>query len=134
VTTAVYDTPIAFIVLRTILGFTPSEWADVTTERAGVAVDQGAARTLDRKFRVAPVSPLKDKNATTDQRVKAMIAAAVRMLEGGTGAVDRAFLLHRLDKVDTTDGLRASGQSPILECHTPCCFMNASLGSFRRSS
>lgn len=50
VTTAIYSTPIAFIVLRTILGFTPSEWADVTTERTGVAVDQGAARTMDRRM------------------------------------------------------------------------------------
>src|ERR1700686_209254 len=33
---AVYHVPISFIVLRTILGFTPSEWADVTTERGSV--------------------------------------------------------------------------------------------------
>jgi hypothetical protein len=50
VTAAIYATPIAFIVLRTILGFTPSEWADVTTELTGVAVDQGSARTMDRRF------------------------------------------------------------------------------------
>jgi hypothetical protein len=30
----VYARPIALIVLRTILGFTPSEWADVTSEPA----------------------------------------------------------------------------------------------------
>jgi hypothetical protein len=114
---AVYATPIAFIVLRTILGFTPSEWADVTTERTGVAVDQGAARTLDRKIRVAPMSPLRDKNSTTDQRLKAMVAAAVQMLEGGTGDVDRALILHRLDKVDTRDGIASI--RPIADLGVP---------------
>ena len=107
ITPAVYSTPIAFIVLRTILGFTPSEWADVTTERTGVAVDQGAARTMDRKFRVAPTIAVKDKNSVTDQRLKAMVVAAVQTLEGGTNGVDRALILHRLDKVDTADGLKS---------------------------
>lgn len=105
ITPAVYSTPIAFIVLRTILGFTPSEWADVTTERTGVGVDQGAARTMDRKFRVAPTVPLKDRNSVTDQRLKAMVVAAVQTLEGGTNHVDRTLILHRLDKVDTVNGV-----------------------------
>jgi hypothetical protein len=102
---SVYATPIAFIVLRTILGFTPSEWADVTTERTGVAVDQGQARTLDRRIRVAPMAPLRDKGSMTDQRLKAMIAAAAQALADGTQGVDRALVLHRLDKVDTADGV-----------------------------
>lgn len=33
--------PIAFVVFRAILGFTPPEWAYVTTEMTGVTVDQG---------------------------------------------------------------------------------------------
>ena len=41
--------PVAFIVLRSMLGFTPPEWAYVATQRSGVEVPQGAARTLDRK-------------------------------------------------------------------------------------
>ncbi len=65
----VYAMPIPLIVLRTILGFTPSEWADVTTERTGVAVDQGAARTMDRRIRVAPTTPLRDRGSVTDQRL-----------------------------------------------------------------
>lgn len=105
ITPIVYSTPIAFIVLRTILGFTPSEWADVTTERTGVAVDQGAARTMDRKYRAAPAVPLKDRNSVTDKRLKAMVVAAVQTLEAGTNGVDRALILHRLDKVDTADGV-----------------------------
>src|SRR5437763_1280642 len=41
---AIAEAPIAFIVFRTILGFTPPEWAYITTEITAVAVDQGAAR------------------------------------------------------------------------------------------
>jgi hypothetical protein len=101
----VYAAPIAFVVLRTILGFTPSEWAEVTTERTGVRVDQGSARTMDRTVRIAPLTPLKDRGTVTDQRRKAMIRAALIMLEEGTGDVDRNLILHRLDKVDTAEGI-----------------------------
>ena len=117
VVACVYGTPIAFIVLRTILGFTPSEWADVTSERTGVAVDQGAARTIDRRIRVAPLTPLKDKNSVTDQRLKAMVTAAIMMLEQGTGEVDRSLILHRLDKVDTADGIKSV--QPIADLGVP---------------
>lgn len=113
----VYGSPIAFIVLRTILGFTPSEWADVTTERTGVAVDQGAARTIDRRVRVTPMAPLRDKNTVTDQRLKAMIAAAIQVLEEGIGDVDRSLILHRLDKVDTAEGVKSI--APIAQLGAP---------------
>ena len=116
-TETIYAKPIAFIVLRTILGFTPSEWADVTTEQTGVAVDQGSARSMDRRIRIAPMTPLKDKASMIDQRLKAMIVAAVQTLEKGTGEADRAFILHRLDKVDTADGLASI--RPIADLGVP---------------
>lgn len=117
VTAVVYGTPITFIVLRTILGMTPSEWADITSERTSVAVGQGAARTLDRRIRVAPTTPLKDRNSTTDSRIKAMIAAAIDVLAGGIGGVDRSLILHRLDKVDTSGGLESI--RPIADLGVP---------------
>lgn len=108
VAATVYETPIAFIVLRSILGFTPSEWADVTTERSGQIVDQGAARTLDRRVRLTPLTPMKDKGSVTDARLKAMVATACSMLTVGIEAdLDRATILHRLDKVDTANGLKS---------------------------
>jgi hypothetical protein len=113
----IYSAPISFIVLRTILGFTPSEWAEVTTERTGVAVSQGAARTLDRKIRVAPTSALLDRGSVTDQRIKAMTIAAVGMLQEGTGEVDRSLILHRLDKVDTAGGIASI--RPIADLGVP---------------
>lgn len=103
----VYQTPVVFVVIRTILGFTPPEWAYVTTERGAVTVDQGAARTLDRKMRLAGLTLIPDKNSVTDARIKAMITVAVALLEEGTGDIDRTLVVHRLDKFDTSDGIRS---------------------------
>ncbi|MBJ7532725.1 hypothetical protein JDN40_01125, partial [Rhodomicrobium vannielii ATCC 17100] len=114
---AIYDTPIAFIVLRTILGFTPSEWAEVTTENTGVSVDQGIARAIDRSLRTAPLTPLKDKGLLRAARIKAMVEAAIITLQNGVGAVDRSIVLHRLDKVDTAEGLKSL--RPIADLGVP---------------
>src|SRR5262245_10499931 len=55
---AIYRVPVAFVVLRAMLGFTPPEWAYVTGQRSGVEVTQGAVRSLDRKIRMGPLTPL----------------------------------------------------------------------------
>jgi hypothetical protein len=96
-------TPIAFIVLRTMLGFTPPEWAYVTTEHTNVAVPQGAARTLDRNIRLNPTRPLPAAGGVTEQRMRAMIATACKLLI--EGPPETPGLLHRLDKADTRHGL-----------------------------
>jgi hypothetical protein len=103
----VYETPVTFVVIRTILGFTPPEWAYVTTERSEIEVAQGAARTLDRKMRLAGLAPLADRGSITDERIKAMITVAVALIEEGAGEVDRTVIVHRLDKVDTAQGIRS---------------------------
>ena len=103
----VYDTPVTFVVIRSILGFTPPEWAYVTTERSHTEVSQGAARTLDRKMRLAGLAPISDKGNVSDARIKAMISVAVALLEEGTGDVDTSVIVHRLDKVDTAKGIRS---------------------------
>lgn len=100
---AVREVPIAFVVFRCILGFTPPEWAYVTTEMTGVTVDQGAARTIDRKFRMNPLSPTSEGNGVTAARIRAMIETGVRTIRQGAGTVAPG-LLHRLDKVDTARG------------------------------
>src|SRR6202040_1419278 len=56
--------PISIIVLRSMLGFTPPEWAYVTTQRTGIDVTQGFTRTLDRKVRMKPESPLREDGLT----------------------------------------------------------------------
>jgi hypothetical protein len=101
----VRTTPIAFLVLRTMLGFTPPEWAYVTTEHANFEVPQGAARTLDRNIRLNPTRPLPAGGGVTEQRMRAMITTACRLLM--EGAPDTPGLLHRLDKADTKFGLQS---------------------------
>ncbi|MGC9194565.1 MAG: hypothetical protein ACP5IL_03820 [Syntrophobacteraceae bacterium] len=62
----VYRVPIVFIVLRAILGFTPPEWAYVTTQRTNIDVTQGAIRSLDRRIRMAPFEPIHSNGRITD--------------------------------------------------------------------
>ncbi len=95
--------PMAIIVLRALLGFTPPEWAHVASERTGVKVDQGVARSIDRKVRMEPQRPIKLTDAT-GVRFRALVETACILLNEGAPEVgiDR---IHRLDKADTRDGV-----------------------------
>lgn len=42
---AAFQNPMIIIVLRSMLGFTPPEWAYVATQRTGIQVTQGFVRT-----------------------------------------------------------------------------------------
>ncbi|MEW6218519.1 MAG: hypothetical protein AB1634_03175 [Thermodesulfobacteriota bacterium] len=96
------STPIALIVLRAMLGFTPPEWAYAASQYTEVAVSQGAARSLDRRIRMTPTTPLR-LSAVTAARVQALVTTACRLLtEGGTEVASTR--LHRLDKADTRNG------------------------------
>ena len=94
--------PISIIVLRSMLGFTPPEWAYVTTQRTGIEVNQGFTRTLDRKVRMKPESPLREDGLTFD-RLKALIDVACQLLNEGAPET-KPTKLHRLDKADTMRG------------------------------
>lgn len=113
---AIEETPISLIVFRAILGFTPPEWAYVTTEITNTEVNQGAARSIDRKIRLQPLTPKSFGSSLTDQRIRALIQAGVQTLLAG---VDHGVpsSLHRLDKVDTREGLRSL--QPIADLGVP---------------
>jgi len=100
----VLEVPLALIVLRTMLGFTPSELAYVATQRTGVEVSQGFARGLDRKIRFQPWKPLNGTEVTR-QRVAAMVETACQLLSSAPPEVESGQL-HRLDKADTRGGLQ----------------------------
>lgn len=100
----VYKVPIALVVLRTILGFTPPEWANVASQRTKVPIDQGAARTIDRRVRMNPDTMLVNKNSLTDERVRALVITACELLNEGAPNVDES-IIHRLNKPDTSSGL-----------------------------
>ncbi len=95
--------PIAIVVLRSMLGFTPPEWGYVTTQRTGVSVTQGFVRSLDRKVRMDTETEL-NTNGVTKERLKAMVQTACQLLADGVPDVDKDQL-HRLDKADTKYGL-----------------------------
>ena len=99
----VYRSPIALVVLRTMLGFTPPEWAYVTTERTNVEVSQSAARTIERKIRTAPLAPMKPNRGVNDERIRALVLTANQLLTEGAPKVPDD-VIHRLDKADTREG------------------------------
>jgi hypothetical protein len=111
----VQETPIGLIVLRAMLGFTPSEWAEATTARAGVTVTQGAARNIDRKIRMDPNTRL-PLNGITGERVQALVKTACELLIQGPEKVEEGFI-HRLSKADTASGL--AGLAPLADIGVP---------------
>ena len=115
-TQCVYEMPISMIVLRTMLGCSPPELAYVTSMRTGVTVDQGAARAIDRRARMAPLEPIRRKNGITEQRIEALVATACELITEGVPDTIPPDFVHRLDKVDTKlglDSLRASADIGI---------------------
>jgi hypothetical protein len=98
----VQSLPISMVVLRSMLGFTPPEWAYVASQRSGIQIDQGIARALDRKVRLAPDTPLTPKG-TTEDRIRALVESACVLLNEGAPSVE-ADKLHRLEKADTAKG------------------------------
>jgi hypothetical protein len=97
--------PICLIVLRSMLGFTPSELAYVTAQRIGEPVTQGFARTLDRKARTHPLKPL-NLDGVAGKRLAAMIVSACGLLVQGCPSTPDGTI-HRLQKADTVGGLNA---------------------------
>ena len=99
----VYELPISLIVLRAILGLTLPEWAYLTAERGTVTISQSAARSIERRIRAAPETPMIDNGGVTFGRIRALVATACALLTEGTPRVP-TDVLHRLDKADTSEG------------------------------
>lgn len=103
---AVTTNALAFVVLRTILGVSPPEWQDLTLEELGESFPPNTARSIDGKIK-------RDANffatpaGSTDlmvRRVRAMLSVACTALHSGA-AIAPEGLVHRLDKVDTSEGV-----------------------------
>ena len=93
---------IALVVVRTILGFTPPEWAYAATQHTGVVVSQGFVRNLDRQIRLQSGQP-RQANEASEPRIIALAETAAYLLNGDY-ARDNPETLHRLNKVDTRGG------------------------------
>lgn len=99
----VMTVPVSVIVIRSILGFTPPEWAYVSSQHTKVEVSQGFIRSLDRKIRMAPLLSLKISD-TTAERLSALVTTACEFLKKDVPPVE-PDKIHRLNKADTRTGL-----------------------------
>lgn len=104
----VLSEPMALIVLRSMLGLSPPEWASVTTTRTGEKIDQGFARNLERSIRTDPTRTI-GHTPTQATRIAALVSVGCGMLRKGASQAG-ATEVHRLDKVDTTRGLESLKQ------------------------
>ncbi len=105
---AVLGSPVVLIVLRSILGFTPPEWAYLAGNRTGVPIPQNAARTLDRDVRMSPDRPLNPTELTLT-RINALVETACALIVEGSPAVP-SDKLHRFSKADSLEGITSVKQ------------------------
>ena len=103
---AVREDALSLVVLRVILGFSPSEWAKATQEATGTTISGEQAGGLDRDIRAGKEHLRLSRLQSADKklRVEAMISTACDLIGQGTGDV-AADVIHRLDKVDTREGM-----------------------------
>jgi hypothetical protein len=101
---AAIENSLSFVVVRTILGMTPPEWAELTKDFTGVEVPQGWARTLEGQARRGTDHFQRMRGAVGIARSKAMLETACHHISepAPAGAADT---VHRLNKVDTAEGL-----------------------------
>ncbi len=109
---AVWDALLAdsltLVVLRSILGMSAPEWAELAAADSQLAISQGFARSLDGSVRRDReyLARLNSRGAATLQRVEAMVETACGHIVAGV--TERApDTLHRLDKADTAEGLES---------------------------
>ena len=106
---ALRENSLCFTVIRTMLGMSPPEWADLARSERQSDVSQGYARSLDgrcRSERTYISGLVRPRNSKALDRIEALISVAVQYISRGSppGAADT---VHRLDKVDTSHGLES---------------------------
>ena len=97
---------LVLVVVRTILGFSPPEWADVAGSQTGTVLPQGAARTLDRRVRLERemFAGSSIEQTATGCRARVLLEVAVLLLRDGAPTQPQG-MTHRLVKADTAEGL-----------------------------
>jgi hypothetical protein len=100
---ALREDALAFIVLRTVLGFTPPELAYIASQQSGTAISQSFARNFDRRVRIKRQA-LQSLPPQSQKRVTAMVSTACQLLNEGVEET-APNVIHRLDKADTRSGL-----------------------------
>ena len=106
---ALRENSLCFGVVRTMLGMSPPEWADLARSDRDSDIYQGYARGLDSRCRTDRTyigGLVRPRNTTALDRIDALVSVAVEYITRGSppGAADT---VHRLDKVDTSHGLES---------------------------
>lgn len=99
---AVKKDSLILVVLRSIVGLSPPELADMATGLTGIEIAQGFARVEDQKAKYGNAF----EGATPErlERIFALVDAACEAIEKGPG-IPNPQIIHRLHKVDTEQGL-----------------------------
>ena len=114
---ALKDNATTFVVIRTILGFTPPEWQDVAQVFApDTPFSSGCTRGLDAKAKSNPRCFAGKITEITTARINALLGAACELIEDGVPA-SPPDMIHRLDKFDTRTGL--DSVQYVAENHVP---------------
>ena len=105
---SILECPVVFVVLRSILGFTPPEWAYLAANRKSIEIPQNVARSLDRKARTMSDGPLK-LGASSYARLTALVETACELIAEGCPKVPQDRI-HRFCKSDSLEGLSSVRQ------------------------
>jgi hypothetical protein len=102
--TALQENSLAFVMLRTIPGMTPPEWAYLASTAINAKIDQGFARTFDGNCRTRIDYLANLRNGTTKDRLDALMQVAVHVIvqRASSGAEN---MVRRLAKADISEGL-----------------------------
>ncbi len=92
-------------VLRSILGMTAPEWAELARVELKSDITQGAARGIDKDCRNLNLTRRRSALKTLE-RIDSLIRVAVQYIGEGAPAAQDGFL-HRLAKFDTTYGKKS---------------------------
>ena len=104
---ALLENSLTLGVLRSILGMTAPEWAELARIELHSDITQGAARGIDKDCRLTGYySNLTRRRSTTKtlDRIDALIKVAIQYIKKGSPPEQEGFL-HRLAKFDTSYGV-----------------------------
>lgn len=103
---ALQENSLVFGVLRSVLGMTAPEWAELARNELESDITQGAARNIDKECKNPDYyRRLMARNTATKtiERIEALIRIAIQYLEKGAPQ-GQDGVLHRLEKFDTAFG------------------------------
>jgi hypothetical protein len=103
---ALLENSLVFGVLRSILGMTAPEWAELARVELDSDITQGAARTIDKRCKTVDYYrnlAARKSAIKTLERIDALVKVAIQYIEKGAPSELDGFL-HRLSKFDTKFG------------------------------